>query len=345
MSTCRHRHARHLRALWPLCLPAVAIGLILGLMCLSGCQPPESIQVDNDATLGDTLILVTTPFAEMQVTGLLDGVPGIEIQRLTGNSQSGHFEEMSFGLIRTLEAAPILILTGAGLDDSLMTMVQRLSGAGAGTGTGEASVQRKVYHLFRPLGDGGGPVSHPWMNPVSAADATHDCASWLKENFPDSASRIDQNLEGLTRDLDAAVGEIRAKSAKLTINGGNGNGGEREEGVPAVLFVHSSVEPFISWVGLKILKPFPLHDNGQVTIAMAGKFSQLFSEGRVDLLIWDDQVRLAWLDSMAAKNGVPAVVILTMERKLPEGMTYPEVLLQNFSALERALDDIPRSVR
>ena len=302
-------------SIWIMCL-------VPGLMSGCGDGGNGKRSAHSGAELGgdqmSKLILTTSPFIEMQLRQMLGGtqsIQGIAVMRIPGANASGHFTELTYEAVKLIREADALVYAGGDFDRKLRSL-----GENAGLRDGN---ERELV-LFQSLEESGTGPQHPWMNPDLGKAATEELGRWLGEQYTSTIPLIESNLPGMLDELQKVIDEIRSNAPIEQIN----KSGRR------LLCTHNSIHTFTSWLGIPVIDLTPIGDSGQITLAFSGKIRNLMASGNVSALVWDDQIQLPWLSQMAEKHNIPSTLIITAEKKLPDGVTYPEVIMRNFKALK-----------
>lgn len=301
--------------IWIMCL---APGLLSG--CGDGGIGNQSKHsgVEPAGNQMSRLILTTSPFIEMQLRQMLGGtqsIQGIAVMRIPGANANGHFTELTYEAVKLIREADSLVYAGGNFDRKLRSQVEK-----AGLRDGN---ERELV-LFKSSGESGSGPQHPWMNPDWGMAATEELGRWLGEHYSSTVPLIESNLPGMLDGLQKVIDEIRSNASLEQIDK-SGRG---------VLCTHNSIHTFTGWLGIPVIDLTPFGDSGQITLAFSGRIRSLMASGEVSALVWDDQIQLLWLSQMAEKYNIPSILIITAEKKLPDGVTYPEVIMRNFKAFK-----------
>lgn len=292
------------------------------LVLFSGCGGSESDgRLENPSGVSDLPVLrwvaVTSPFGLVQVRDLLGGVAGVQIRRLNASGQSGHFNEISYDLIRAIEASNVVVLTGGTYDRAVGQVLEKLNPGPGG----------KEIHIFPPEFTSSTnkiPALHPWMNPDAVLQSIPALAQALGSIFVSDANRISINAEAMQFSLSRAIGDIQELSSDWFAH--------HPQPIIA-LNVHASTTYLVKWYGFQCAQLPSLAEGAPLTLALSGKLSELFRTHDIQVVVWDDVQHLPWLDSLARNYSVPQVVFNTLEKKDPGSHSYPDLLIENFRLL------------
>ncbi|MCD8535412.1 MAG: zinc ABC transporter substrate-binding protein [Verrucomicrobia bacterium] len=285
------------------CLWRIVTASLLAL--LSGCGgsgDDGGLEISSDVmeVRAERLVVVTSPFALIQVRDLLDGVTGVQIRRLNAGGQSGHFNEISYDLIRAIRASNVVVLTGGAYDRTVSQVLQKL---GPGLTT-------KGILIFPPGNNSAtNTIStlHPWMDPDAVLQSIPTLAQALRFIFTDDAGRISKNAETMQLSLSRAIEDVRKQSSDWI----------RQHPQPiSALNVHASTTYLVKWYGFQSARLPSLAEGAPLTLAISGKLSELFRTHAIQVVVWDDIQHLPWLDSMAQNHSVPQVLFHTLEKMI-----------------------------
>jgi len=158
------------------------LGLILIL--LSGCAKQEA-----PAQIAAT----TLPVYEF-TSRLCEGT-GITVTRLvTENVSCLHDYSLNVRQVRAAEAAELVVISGAGLEDFMEDLL-------AGKNVIDSSIG--IESLATDHGHGHGEDAHIWLSPNNAKQMASNISAGLTEKYPQHKAAFEANLQALLADIDA----------------------------------------------------------------------------------------------------------------------------------------------
>ena len=178
----------------------IAISILL-LLLLSGCNRQKS----------DQIAATTLPVYEF-TSALCDGT-GISVSRLvTENVSCLHDYSLQVSQMQTVEAAEIIVINGAGLEDFLedvLTDTECIIDASEGLelSCGHHHEGDEHHHMQDP---------HIWLSPENAKEMCKNIADKLSRKYPQHEKQFSANLKGLLGKLDTlqAYGESELSNIK-----------------------------------------------------------------------------------------------------------------------------------
>lgn len=186
-------------------LKAILLTLILLLALLSGCTPHPQAQV----------AATTLPVYQFALR-LCEGT-GITVTRLVTESVSClHDYSLNVSQVKAAEAAQVLVVSGAGLEDFLDDVLadcENIIDSSQGIhllGCDEAH-DHGHEHGHHHEQD-----SHIWLAPANAKIMANNICAGLSKQFPQHKQTFEKNLQSLHTDLDALqlYGEQRLKDLR-----------------------------------------------------------------------------------------------------------------------------------
>lgn len=197
----RARHAHGVRAFFRRSAGVLAIAAVS--VALSAC----STGVPENPTGALAVVASTT-----QVADFTEQVGGdrISLSTLFGAGASAHGFEATAKQMRDLAVADVVVLNGAGLDDSLSAVIERsgFSGliidASSNLGLAEAAAARETddEHEHAQEHEHSGVNPHIWTSPRMAAEMVAAIAAGLSEAAPDDSDVFAANAAAYTQRLD-----------------------------------------------------------------------------------------------------------------------------------------------
>ena len=176
----------------------ISLFLILALLlCLAGCAVTESMP---------TIVATTKPVYDF--TSLLCTGTNLQVGQLINENVSClHDYSLSVKQVRMAEAAQVMVISGAGLEDFMEDMLSGcdyLIDSSAGIATLECIEEHDHDHAHEA-------DAHIWLSPVNAKLMAQNICRGLSLAYPDYADVFQQNLTTLLNDLDA----LQAYGAEL----------------------------------------------------------------------------------------------------------------------------------
>ena len=174
----------------------ISLFLILALLlCLAGCAVTES---------SPDIVATTKPVYDF--TSLLCTGTNLQVGQLINENVSClHDYSLSVKQVRMAEAAQVMVISGAGLEDFMEDMLSGcdyLIDSSAGIATLECIEEHDHDHAHEA-------DAHIWLSPVNAKLMAQNICRGLSLAYPDYADVFQQNLTTLLNDLDVlqAYGE------------------------------------------------------------------------------------------------------------------------------------------
>ena len=172
------------------------IFLLLGFL-LSGCSPsPEPARI----------AATTLPVYEF-TAALCDGTPLTVTRLVTEEVSCLHDYSMNVKQVKAAEAAELIVLSGAGLEDFMEDLLDGKKSVDASTGIALLCPEEGHDHSHEGHHHESDP--HIWLSPSNAADMAQNICLGLSKAYPEYADTFSVNLENLTTRLNAlsAYGE------------------------------------------------------------------------------------------------------------------------------------------
>ena len=178
----------------------IAISILL-LLLLSGCNRQKSAQI----------AATTLPVYEF-TSAICDGT-GITVSRLvTENVSCLHDYSLQVSQMQTVEAAEIIVINGAGLEDFLEGVLPDTeciidASESLELSCGHHHEGDEHHHMQDP---------HIWLSPENAKEMGKNIADKLSRKYPQHEKLFSANLKGLLGKLDAlqAYGESELSNIK-----------------------------------------------------------------------------------------------------------------------------------
>ena len=180
---------------------------ILLLALLSGCAAPAE-KADIAAT--------TLPVYEF--TARITQGTGLTVTRLVTESVSClHDYSMNVRQVRAAEAADVIVISGAGLEEFMEDLLRsrQVIDSSAGIPTLECDAHDHD-HGHENHGHSHETDSHIWLSPENAALMAQNICTGLSVQYPDHASEFSSNLELLLGDIAAVRSYADTQLADLS---------------------------------------------------------------------------------------------------------------------------------
>ncbi len=172
------------------------------LLFLSGCAQPEAAQV----------AATTLPVYEF-TTRIVAGTD-ISVTRLVTESVSClHDYSLNVNQVKAVEAAQLVVISGAGLEDFMEDILEGRNTVDASTGIEILECEHEHDHDH---GHHHEVDSHIWLSPANAKIMAQNIFNGLSEQYPQFQAAFEKNLEGLLADLDALEAYGQEQLASLT---------------------------------------------------------------------------------------------------------------------------------
>ncbi len=184
----------------------ISLLLLLALLCLGGCG--ESVQAGGIAA-------TTLPVYEF--TSILCQGTGIPVTQLVTESVSClHDYALSVSLVKAIEAAQVVVVSGAGLEEFMEDVLKTKTTIDASAGIpllescheeGQEAHEDHHHHEEDP---------HIWLAPENAAVMAQNICAGLSRQYPAHRESFERNLQTLLERLDALQQYGREQLAELS---------------------------------------------------------------------------------------------------------------------------------
>ena len=169
--------------------------LIIIILCmLTGCAPQETAQV----------AATTLPVYEFTCR-IVDGT-GITVSRLVTESVSClHDYALNVNQVKTAEAAELIVISGAGLEEFMEDILLDKPSIDASQGVELICPEEEAEHDHAHDHEGHHHENDPhiWLSPVNAVRMAENICMGLIAQYPDHAETFAANLLTLTAELNA----------------------------------------------------------------------------------------------------------------------------------------------
>lgn len=173
--------------------------ILAALLLLSGCGA-ETSYAEIAAT--------TLPVFEF-TSRLCEGT-GLSVSRLVSDSVSClHDYSLNVQQVRAAEAAGLVVISGAGLEEFMEDILQNKDIIDSSAGVALLECEEPHDHTHEEHDHSHEQDSHIWLSPENAAIMAQNICAGLTERYPGQKDIFEANLTGLLADLDAlrAYGE------------------------------------------------------------------------------------------------------------------------------------------
>ena len=167
----------------------LSIILFICLVLLSGCENSEPVQV------------TATTLPVYQFTATLCEGTGIQVSQLITQSVSClHDYSLNVAQVRTLEAAEVVIISGAGLEDFMSDALRGAKNV-VDSSEGVTLLESCGHHHEEDHGHRHEQDSHIWLSPANAVAMAQNIAQGLIQVYPEQKPIIQNNLMKLQQQL------------------------------------------------------------------------------------------------------------------------------------------------
>ena len=274
------------------------LGLILILFC--GCAP-KTQQADIAAT--------TLPVYEF--TSRLCNGTGITVTRLvTENVSCLHDYSLNVRQARAAEAAEVIVLSGAGLEDFMNDLLE-------GKETIDSSVGIQLpdaHHGHEHEVD-----AHIWLSPENAKQMAANICTGLIEKYPTHKAAFEVNLQTLLADIDALAQHAEAQLSPLSC---------RE-----IITFHDGFGHLAEAFDLHILAAVEEESGSEASAAELKNLIQLVRDHNLPAIFTERNGSVSAADIISAETGVK---VYTLDMSM-SGDSWLEAMYQNINTLKEAL--------
>ena len=184
----------------------ILLALLLGLSACGTASPQPSSQQAEDSGV---VVVATTYPVYLFATAVTAGVPGYEVRLMIDQPVSClHDYTLSVSDMRTLEAADVVVMNGAGLEETLADALDSIDGVPV--------IDCSAGIELLPGENPGEGDPHIWMDPSLAGTMTETIAEELSAQDPDNAEGFSANAQAAREQLTAAYHEMKEELAGLS---------------------------------------------------------------------------------------------------------------------------------
>lgn len=292
----------------------ILLAFVLLLTMLSGCEKSQTYP---------QIAATTLPIYEF-TSRLCEGT-GITVGRLvTENVSCLHDYTLQVSQMRAVEAAELVIVSGAGLEDFLtdaLADAHAVLDASSGIpllcgeqdhGHGEEvdPLEQSHHHEQDP---------HIWLDPENAKIMAQNICSGLSSQFPSKASAFQANLAELLADLDTLARYGREALQALS---------SRE-----LITFHDGFAYFAQAFGLSILKSVEEESGSEAPASELIALVELVKANNVPAIFTEQNGSTSAANIIASESGIP---VFTLDMAMA-GDSYFEAMYHNIDTIKEAL--------
>lgn len=289
--------------------------VIISCILLCGCSP-----------LGTDAQIAATTLPVWEFTARLCAGTGITVTRLVTESVSClHDYTLQVGQMRAIEAADVVILSGAGLEEFLE---DALHGARS---TIDASVGIELIcpedghdhdhshedhdHSHHHEND-----PHIWLSPVNAAAMARNICNGLTEQYPQHADAFEENLAVLLAELDVLDAYGKAQLGDLTCWD--------------IITFHDGFAYFAEHYGLHILRAVEEESGSEASAAELIELIELVEHHDLPAIFIEANGADAAARTISSETGAE---VFTLDMAMA-GDSYFDAMYHNIDTLKEALE-------
>ena len=298
--------------------------LALALLVLAGCGSDAA-----PADAGVTVVATTYP-VYCFTSEVVRDVPGVTVRLMIDQPVSClHDYTLSVNDMKALDEADVLVLSGAGLEDSMQSALDAV----ADTPRIDCSAGVALLHSagahdhddHESHGDGEALDPHIWLDPARAAQMIGNAAEGLAALDPDHADAYRANADAAVATLSAQYAALRAQLDGLSC---------RE-----LITFHDGFQYFADAFDLTILRAIEEEAGSEASAKEAAEICALVREHRLPALFTEVNGATATAEMLARETGV-AVHALDLGMSGPTeraGLScYLDVLARDVAVIQEA---------
>ena len=279
--------------------------LLLGL--LSGCKSEPSAQI------------AATTLPVYQFTVMLCEGTGITVTRLVTESVSClHDYSLNVAQVKAVEAADLVILSGAGLEDfmgDVLTSSQKTIDSSAGIALLECESEHDHEHEHHRHEED----AHIWLSPLNAKVMTSNICRGLIDRYPAHRATFENNLATLHSKLDTLYAYGQAQLRHLQC---------RE-----LITFHDGFGYLAHSFGLTILEAIEEESGSEASAQELKHLVHIVNEHQLPAVFTEINGSVSAADIIAAETGTKA---LPLDMAMG-GDDYFEAMYHNIDTLKEAL--------
>jgi ABC-type Zn uptake system ZnuABC Zn-binding protein ZnuA len=271
------------------------------LFLLTGCSAQEKAEI----------AATTLPVYEF-TSRICEGT-GISVARLvTENVSCLHDYSLNVQQVRAAEAAELIVISGAGLEDFMEDL---LAGKNViDSSVGIESLESEHHHGHHHAED-----SHIWLSPENAKQMAVGICAGLSEKYPQHKAVFASNLQALLTDIDALQEYANAQLSNLSC---------RE-----LITFHDGFSYLAHAFDLHILAAVEEESGSEASAAELKTLIQLVRDHNLPAVFTERNGSVSAADIIAAETGVK---IYTLDMAM-SGDSWIEAMYQNIDTLKEAL--------
>ena len=287
--------------------------LILSLVfCLfAGCAP-QTMPADIAAT--------TLPVYEF--TTMLCAGTGLQVTQLVTESVSClHDYALNVKQVKAVEAAQIVVINGAGLEDFMADLLtdKPTVDASAGIELLDTCHEHEHAHDHDHEADAAEVDAHIWLSPLHAATMAQNICAGLCQQYPQHAAVFQQNLVNLLAEIQALNDYGQAQLATLQ---------QRE-----VITFHDGFAYFAAWCDLEIVKAIEEESGAEASAAELIEIIQLARQHQIQAVFIEANGSSSAANIIAAEVGAK---VFTLHMAM-SGESWFDAMYHNIDTIKEAL--------
>lgn len=290
------------------------------ILMLSGCATAGQ-SYSGSAPEADGMTIVTTTYPVFLFTSAVaGGVEGAQVERLnTGEASCLHDYTLSVDDMKKLEAADVIVMNGAGLEDFMKDALATSTASVIDCSQG-VELLEGISHDHE-VGEEKDP--HIWMDPANAVAMVKNIQAGLAKADPDHAQVYLSNAESAIEELkawDSAAKELLAASDAPQIAG--------------LITFHDGFQYFTRAYGLPLLAAIEEEAGSEASAQEIQEITALVEEKRLPVVFTEKNGSDATAKAIARETGCQ-VAQLTMIMDGPDSAlsNYGDDLMQNVQTI------------
>ena len=284
---------------------------LLGLICilLAGCTATEE-SADIAAT--------TLPVYEF--TARLCQGTGLTVTRLVTESVSClHDYSLNVRQVKAAEAAELIVISGAGLEDFMADILVDKDTVDASAGITLLESCHHHDHDHEEHGHEDEADAHIWLSPDNAAVMAQNICAGLCEQYPVHRDTFEANLSSLLADIDTLAAYGQEQLSTLS---------SRE-----IVTFHDGFSYFAQWCGLDIVKAIEEESGSEASAAELIDIIGIVTEHGVTAIFTETNGSTSAASTIATETGA-AVYTLDMAMS---GESWFDAMYRNIDTIKEAL--------
>ena len=298
----------------------LALALLVFAGCGSGAAPADA---------GTTVVATTYP-VYCFTSEVVRGVPDVTVRLMIDQPVSClHDYTLSVSDMKVLDTANVLVLSGAGLEDSMQSALDAVADTpridcSAGVALLH-SAEEHDHDGHEGHSDGEALDPHIWLDPARAAQMVRNVADGLAALDPDHADTYRANADAAAAAIDARYADLRAQLDGI--------------GCRELITFHDGFQYFAAAFDLTILRAIEEEAGSEASAKEAAEICTLVRDHRLPALFTEVNGATATAEMLARETGV-AVHALDLGMSGPtEGAgldCYHDVLARDVATIREA---------